>query len=143
MAVALLARRPEPLQELTKTLRSQVPGSVIEAFPTDASKPDDIKKTFKAIKENKAFEGLKLDLAVFSVKHSSRKGFMEETYEEFTESLTAYVGGAFSFSQESLKRFFEDHGETSLAEGGGKKGVCFFPSLSPSIPNLLFSTKLT
>lgn len=81
MAVALLARRPEHLQELTKKLRSQVPGSVFEAFPTDASKPDDIKKTFQAIKESQAFEGLKLDLAIFSVKHSSRKGFMEETYE--------------------------------------------------------------
>lgn len=62
-------------------LRSQVPGSIFEAFPTDASKPNDIKNTFKAIRDNVAFKGLKLDLAIFSVKHSSRKGFMEETYE--------------------------------------------------------------
>jgi len=45
--------------------------------------------------------------------------------------LTSYIGGAFSFAQESLKRFFEDHGETPLAEGGGKKGVCFPPFISP------------
>lgn len=48
---------------------------------------------------------------------------MEETYEDFTGSLESYVGGAFTFSQESLKRFFEDHGETPLSEGGAKKGV--------------------
>lgn len=103
MAVALLARRPEPLQELTKTLRSQVPGSVFEAFPTDASKPDDIKNTFKAIKETKAFEGLKLDLAVFSVKHSSRKGFMDETYEVSNFPGELRGGGKCGFADESFR----------------------------------------
>jgi NAD(P)-dependent dehydrogenase (short-subunit alcohol dehydrogenase family) len=40
-----------------------------------------------------------------------------------TESLATYVGGAFVFSQEALKRFFEDHGESTLADGAEKKGV--------------------
>lgn len=48
---------------------------------------------------------------------------MEETYDDFTGSLETYVGGAFTFAQESLRRFFEDHGEQSLTEGGEKKGV--------------------
>jgi hypothetical protein len=43
--------------------------------------------------------------------------------QEFTESLTTYVGGAFAFAQESLKRFFEDHGEAGLADGAEQKGV--------------------
>jgi len=126
LAVALLARRPDPLQELAKNLRSQAPDGVFEAFPTDASKPDSIKKTFEDIKQCKAFGGLKLNMAVFSVKHSSKKGFMDETYEDFTDSLTTYVGGAFTFAQESLKRFFEDHGEAPISEGGGKKGTLIF-----------------
>ena len=51
---------------------------------------------------------------------------MTETYEEFTSSLESYVGGAFEFAQLSLKRFFEDHGEQTLAEGAPKKGTLIF-----------------
>jgi NAD(P)-dependent dehydrogenase (short-subunit alcohol dehydrogenase family) len=64
-------------------------------------------------------------LAIYSIKHSSKKPFLEETREEFEESLETYVGGAFTFAQESLKRFFEEGGEKRLADGGGKKGVCY------------------
>jgi hypothetical protein len=69
-------------------------------------------------------------MAIYSIKHSSKKPFMEETYEDFTGSLESYVGGAFTFSQESLRRFFEDHGETPLSEGGEKKGVRLPPQTS-------------
>jgi NAD(P)-dependent dehydrogenase (short-subunit alcohol dehydrogenase family) len=62
-------------------------------------------------------------MAIYSIKHSSKKPFLEETREDFEESLETYVGGAFTFAQESLKRMFEDHGEKGLAEGGEKKGV--------------------
>jgi hypothetical protein len=48
---------------------------------------------------------------------------LEETREDFEDSLETYVGGAFTFAQESLKRFFEDHGEKGLADGAEKKGV--------------------
>jgi hypothetical protein len=65
------------------------------------------------------------------VKHSSKKPFLEETREEFEESLETYVGGAFTFAQESVKRFYEDHGEKALSEGGEKKGVRPLP---PSLP---------
>lgn len=64
--------------------------------------------------------------AIFSVKHSSKKPFMQETYEDFTESIESYVGGAFQFAQLSLARFFEDHGEATLAEGAPKKGTLIF-----------------
>lgn len=39
------------------------------------------------------------------------------------------MGGAFTFAQESLKRFFADHGEKGLAEGGEKKGVRTCPMI--------------
>lgn len=44
----------------------------------------------------------------------------------FTESLEQYVGGAFTFSQEALKLFFEHHGEAPLSETGQKKGTLIF-----------------
>jgi hypothetical protein len=61
-------------------LRKDTPGAVLEAFPTDTS-PESLKKAFEDIKSNESFKGLKLRMAVYSVKHSSRKPFMEETYE--------------------------------------------------------------
>jgi short-subunit dehydrogenase len=133
MAVALLARRPEPLNDLVKSLRSQNPSSVLEAFPTD-TQPDNLKQAFASIKAHESFSGLKLKVAIFSVKNSSKKPFMEETFDEFMAPLESYVGGAMVFAQESLRRMFEDHGEKTLAEGAEKKGtiiftgtlVCFF-----------------
>jgi NAD(P)-dependent dehydrogenase (short-subunit alcohol dehydrogenase family) len=66
-------------------------------------------------------------MAIYSIKHSSKKPFLEETREDFEESLETYVGGAFTFAQESLKRVFADHGEEGLKESGGKKGVRTLP----------------
>ncbi|GAB7352804.1 hypothetical protein MBLNU459_g3422t1 [Dothideomycetes sp. NU459] len=125
MAVALLARRPESLNDLKRDLRSSVPNAVVEGFPTDTS-PESLKKAFSDIKEHKSFTNLKLDTAIFSIKHSSKKPFLDETYEDFTDSLETYVGGAFTFSQEVLKRFFSDHGEAGLADGAPKKGTLIF-----------------
>lgn len=51
---------------------------------------------------------------------------MSETFEEFTNSLETYVGGAFTFAQLSLARFFTDHGDVPLAETGVKKGTLIF-----------------
>ncbi|KAJ4994428.1 oxidoreductase [Stagonosporopsis vannaccii] len=125
LAVALLARRPENLQSVISTIRKTSPDAVLEAFPSDTSK-DSIEKAFQDIKVHKSFVGLKAEVAVYSVKHSSKKPFLEETREEFEGSLEDYVGGAFTFAQESIKRFYADHGETALADGGEKKGTLIF-----------------
>lgn len=128
MAVALLARRPEPLNNLLKDLRSQTPqGTVLEAFPTDTT-PDKLRQTFADIKAHPSFEGLKLKVSIFSIKNSSKKPFMTETFEDFVEPLETYVGGAMIFAQESLKLFFEQNGGEAkgLAEGSGKKGTLIF-----------------
>lgn len=54
--------------------------------------------------------------------------------------VPADVGGAMVFSQEAIKRMFEDHGEKTLAEGAEKKGTLIFTgtlvSLSLSIAML-------
>lgn len=114
-------------------MRKTSPGAVLETFPTDTSKVS-LEKTFQEIQNHQSFKDLKLDMAVYSIKHSSKKPFLEETREDFEDSLETYVGGAFTFAQESLKRFFADHGEKGLAEGGEKKGVSDHP--------LFYSTKL-
>ena len=125
LAVALLARRPENLSSVRQNLQETSPGSVVETFPTD-TQPTNIQKAFASIKSHSSFKDLKLQVAVYSVKHSSKKPFLTETYEDFTQSLEDYVGGAFTFSQEALKRFFEDHGESPLSETGQKKGTLIF-----------------
>jgi NAD(P)-dependent dehydrogenase (short-subunit alcohol dehydrogenase family) len=123
LAVALLARRPDSIASSISKIRQANPSAVLEAFPSDTSKTS-LEKAFADIKSHKSFQGLKLNMAIYSIKHSSKKPFLEETREDFEESLETYVGGAFTFAQESLKRMFEDHGEKGLQEGGEKKGVC-------------------
>ncbi|KAL8708867.1 MAG: hypothetical protein Q9220_006323 [cf. Caloplaca sp. 1 TL-2023] len=134
LAIALLARNPSNLASLASSLRSSCgSSSVIETFPTDASSPSDLSTTFANIKSHPAFKDLKLKIGIFSVKHSSKKPFLEETHAEFMQSLNDYVGGAFAFAQEFLKMLFVHHGEASLADeeggegGGGKqKGTLIF-----------------
>lgn len=60
---------------------------MLESFPTDTS-PDSLKQTFSDIKSHPSFKDLKLDLAIYSVKHSSKKPFLEETYEVRREANT-------------------------------------------------------
>ncbi|KAI4243252.1 MAG: hypothetical protein L6R40_003620 [Gallowayella cf. fulva] len=125
LAIALLARNPTNLTSLATSLRSSAPDAVIETFPTD-TQPANLSAAFSSIRSHPSFKDLKLQLGVFSIKHSSKTPFLEETHEEFTKSLHDYVGGAFAFSQEFLKLLFEHHGETALADGGRKKGTLIF-----------------
>jgi hypothetical protein len=103
-------------------VRKTSPNAVLETFSTGTSKVS-LENTFKEIQKHHSFKDLKLKMAIYSIKHSTKKPFLEETREDFEESLETYVGGAFTFAQESLKRFFTDHGEKGLAEAGEKKGV--------------------
>lgn len=125
LAVALLARRPEALNDIAQSLRSSAPGAVIEAFPSDTT-PEALQKAFSDIRQHKSFEGLKLRMAIYNVKHSSKKPFLEETHADFTNSIETYAGGAFVFAQESIKRFYSDHGEDGLDTGAPKKGTLIF-----------------
>ncbi|CAK1355905.1 hypothetical protein CB0940_00421 [Cercospora beticola] len=125
MAVALLARRPEALDELIQSLRSSNSDAIVEAFPTD-TQPENLRKAFQEIRSHSSFKDLKLRVSIFSIKNSSKKPFMQETFEEFMAPLESYVGGAMVFSQESIKLMFEHHGEKTLAEGAEKKGTLIF-----------------
>lgn len=125
LAVALLARRPEPLNELVKNLRSQIPNGVFEPFATDTS-PEKLHKAFEDIKAHQSFKNLKLRLSIYSIKNSAKKPFMTETFDDYMESLETYAGGAMLFAQESCKRLFADHGDATLADGAEKKGTIIF-----------------
>lgn len=118
----ITARRPDSLNTVIQSLKNQNSNAVLEAFPTDTS-PANLRKAFADIKAHQSFKGLKLKVAVFSIKNSAKKPFMEETVEDFMAPMETYVGGAMVFAQETLKRLFEDHGEKTLAEGSGKKGT--------------------
>ena len=124
LAVALLARNPQNLKALANDLRT-TSSNVIETFPTDTS-PENLSKAFADIRSHNSFKDLKLKVAIFHVKHASKKPFLEESHQQFTAALEEYVGGAMIFSQEAIKRFFADHGETSLADGAEKKGTLIF-----------------
>lgn len=89
LAVALLARRPDALNDLVSNLRSQTAG-VFEAFPTDTS-PDNLRKAFADIKAHHSFSGLKLRVSIFSIKNSAKKPFMKETFDAFMDPLETYV----------------------------------------------------
>ena len=125
MAIALLARSKDNLASVKRTILDSNPQSVIESFPSD-TQPDNISAAFSAIKAHPSFEDLKLHIAVYSVKHSSKKPFLEESHAEFTRSLDEYVGGAMAFGQEAIKRFFADHGTDPLSAGAPKKGTLIF-----------------
>jgi NAD(P)-dependent dehydrogenase (short-subunit alcohol dehydrogenase family) len=126
--VALIARRPGSIADSISKVRAANSSAVLEAFPSDTSQAS-LEKAFSDIRAHKSFQGLKLNVAIYSIKHSSKKPFLEETREEFEDSLETYVGGAFTFAQQSIKRMFEDHGEKALSEGGEKKGVSGAASL--------------
>lgn len=127
MAVALLARNPSNLSNLANDLRKSTNGGVFHPFPTDTS-PSSLQKTFKDIAAHPDFKGLKLKLAIFHVKHSSKKPFLDETPEAFGQSLQTYTTGAFAFAHEALRMMYDQNGgATSLADTNGeKKGTIIF-----------------
>jgi len=80
LAVALLARRQESLDSIIQKLRKENPDAVLEGFSTDTNQ-ENLSKAFADIKKHDSFKGLKLRMAIYSIKHSSKKPFMEETYQ--------------------------------------------------------------
>ncbi|KAF1963010.1 hypothetical protein CC80DRAFT_542161 [Byssothecium circinans] len=109
---------PNPSTRSSPRSAEAAPMRFSRPFPTDTSK-ESLEKTFKAIREHWNLEGP-------NIKLSSKKPFLEETHEDFTESLEQYVGGAFTFAQESLKRFFADPVEAGLGNSTLKKGTLIF-----------------
>ncbi|KAF4961365.1 hypothetical protein FSARC_10210 [Fusarium sarcochroum] len=126
LAVALLARNADNLNSLRDSLRKETNG-VLHSFPTD-TQPDNLRKAFKDIASHADFKDLKLKLAIYHVKHASKKPFLEETAEAFNDSMHTYTTGAVVFAQEALKLIYEQNGgQTLLSDTNGqKKGTIIF-----------------
>ncbi|KZL79233.1 short-chain dehydrogenase reductase sdr [Colletotrichum incanum] len=126
LAVALLARNPDNLQNLVSDLRKSSNG-ILQPFPTD-TQPDSLRRTFQQIADHPDFKDLKLKLAIYHVKNSSRKPFLEETPEAFNDTMSTYTTGAVVFAQEALKFMYaQNGGQTLLADtDGAKKGTIIF-----------------
>ncbi|KAH7154438.1 hypothetical protein DER46DRAFT_649806 [Fusarium sp. MPI-SDFR-AT-0072] len=126
LAVALLARNADNLNSLRDSLRKETNG-ILHSFPTD-TQPENLRQAFKDIANHKDFKDLKLKLAIYHVKHASKKPFLEETPEEFNESMQVYTTGAVVFAQEALNLMYEQNGgQTLLADTNGtKKGTIIF-----------------
>lgn len=127
LAVALLARNRDNVTSLCSQLRESSSGGILHPFPTDTS-PASLEKAFAAITAHPDFSGLKLKLAIYNIKHSSKKPFLDETPEAFGESLQMYTTGAFAFAQQAVRMMYaQNGGETLLADTNGlKKGTIVF-----------------
>ncbi|KAM5341350.1 hypothetical protein ACJ41O_014381 [Fusarium nematophilum] len=125
LAVALLARNEERLNTLRDSLRG-TSGGILHSFPCDTS-PSNLQRTFEEIRKHPDFQGLKLKLAIFHVKHSLKKPFLQTSPDEFDRNVSEYTTGAFAFAQEALKMIYaQNGGETNLSENPEKKGTIIF-----------------
>ena len=125
LAVALLSRSITSSSPHVKSLQLSSKDVPVLPFQADIAEPGSLKAAFEKIRQAEDFKGLKLELAVFNVKHSHRSAFMEESRSKVEESLTAYVGGAVEFAQEALKVMLgqgEGSGEGKMV----KKGTLVF-----------------
>ncbi|KAH9825769.1 NAD(P)-binding protein [Teratosphaeria destructans] len=91
LAVALLARRPDALHDLATDLRATTPDGVFETFATDTS-PARLRQAFADIQAHRSFRDLKLRLAIYSIKNSAKKPFLDETFEDFMAPLETRKG---------------------------------------------------
>lgn len=104
---------------------------MLKAFKTDTSEPqlnqafEDIKSWAKSIDDD-----LKLKMSIFSIKHSHKTPFEEETAQQYTESMTTYATGAVIFAQLSLKWMLSQYPEHAALPSGAKvmqkKGTIIF-----------------
>lgn len=110
LAVALLSRTGDP--QLASTLSKTSGGGILKAFKTDTSEQQ-LTQAFDEIKSWSQSVGgdLKLKLSIFSIKHSHKTPFEEETAQRYTESMTTYATGAVIFSQLSLKWMLSQYPE--------------------------------
>jgi len=125
LAVALLSRTPSNLESVKKVVLKSNGSASIECFSADIAQHQTIETAFANIATHPTFKGLKLEAAIYSVKHADKKPFLEETHEAFTRAFDEYAGGAMLFSQLAIKRFLADHPGT-FPDDPTKKGTIVF-----------------
>lgn len=119
LAVALLSRTGDA--QLASTISKTSGGGVLKAFSTDTSEQQ-LTQAFEDIKSWSKLVGddLKLKLSIFSIKHSHKTPFEEETAQKYTESMTTYATGAVIFSQLSVKWMLSQYPEHPKLPSGAQ-----------------------
>lgn len=136
LAVALLSRSGDA--QLASAIAKTSGGGVLKAFKTDTSESQ-LSKAFEDIKSWSKTIGddLKLKLAIYSIKHSHKVSLLEETAQQYTQSMETYATGAVVFSQLSLKWMLEQYPEHPALPSGAvpmqKKGTIIFTGTLGSI----------
>ncbi|KAJ9602545.1 hypothetical protein H2200_013088 [Cladophialophora chaetospira] len=131
LAVALLSRSGDAT--LADRISKESNGGILKAFKSDTSEKS-LTNAFDEVKQwaSSIDKDLKLKMAVWSIKHSHKTPFEDETSSQFGDSLQVYVTGAMVFSQLSVKWFLAQYPEDSAknAESGEeemiKKGTLIF-----------------
>ncbi|OQV04668.1 hypothetical protein CLAIMM_09519 [Cladophialophora immunda] len=131
LAVALLSRSGDV--QLAERLSRESDGGVLKAFKTDTSEQS-LNSAFDEIKQwsESLGQDVKLKLAIWSIKHSHKTPFEDESAQRFGDSLQIYVTGAMAFSQLCLKWMLAQYpADVERSSEGGqeemiKKGTLIF-----------------
>ncbi|OAP62336.1 hypothetical protein AYL99_04539 [Fonsecaea erecta] len=132
LAVALLSRSGDV--QLAERLSRESDGGVLKAFKTDTTEQS-LNRVFDEVQQWSASLGndVKLKLAIWSIKHSHKTPFEDESAQRFGDSLQTYVTGAMVFSQLCLKWMLAQYPADvePSSEGGAeeemvKKGTLIF-----------------
>ncbi|ETI28858.1 hypothetical protein G647_01310 [Cladophialophora carrionii CBS 160.54] len=123
LAVALLSRSGDA--SLADRLSQESGGGVLKAFQSDTTETRlndafrDVRKWAASLDDG---GDLKLQLAIWSIKHSHKTAFEDETSSRFGESLQVYVTGAMVFSQLALKWFLDQYPGANASVSPGDPG---------------------
>ncbi|OCT46580.1 short-chain dehydrogenase/reductase SDR [Cladophialophora carrionii] len=119
LAVALLSRSGDAA--LADRLSQEAGGGVLKAFQSDTTETS-LNDAFREVRTWAASlvdgGGLKLQLAIWSIKHSHKTAFEDETSSRFGDSLQVYVTGAMVFSQLALKWFLDQYPDDNTSVSG-------------------------
>jgi NAD(P)-dependent dehydrogenase (short-subunit alcohol dehydrogenase family) len=115
LAVALLSR--SVTSKLADEISQSSNGGILKAFQTDTSRSR-LESAYKEIKTwaESIDKDLKLKLALWSIKHSHRTPFLEESNEKFSESIEVYVTGAMNFAQLTMQWMMNQYPEWNEGE---------------------------
>ncbi|KAK5096607.1 hypothetical protein LTS08_007480 [Lithohypha guttulata] len=136
LAVALLSRTGDA--QLADKLAKTSGGGILKAFQTDTSEKQ-LSKAFEDIKSwSKSIgDDLKLKLSIYNIKHSHKVSILEETAQQYTQSMETYATGAVLFSQLSLKWMLDQYPEHAALPSGAvpmqKKGTIIFTGTLGSV----------
>lgn len=129
--IALLARRREPLEKLTATLRNE--GGDAEAFPADVSDPDSLRTALAAVEER--FGGIdvlefspapsKADLRVRPLIDAS-----EVTVESVLPEFDMYIRGGVTAVRQVLPGMLSRGRGTIVFTTGAGSGPMIFPQVA-------------